>query len=395
HLPGAHADHRHHAPLHPEDRRASARPGALRPVDAGASHHLHHHALPEPARLRALTMTVPDPTLWLLVLARVAGLVLAAPVLGHLLVPVRVRMALAAILAAALVPAVGAAPFTPPADLWSLGGMVAAESALGVLLGLVAQFIFAGVQLGGQLAGIQMGFGIANLIDPQSHAQVTIIAQWQQLMTLLAFLVLDAHHLLIRALLESFRTAPPGAVGLAAAGVGRAIELAGSLFVLGARIAAPVLIVLLLTNGQVALSPEVAPVAVLLAALALASWGAPAALARSRTALAGLLAASGPVAAHDDPVGPLIVRTLLAFGGLLAPFCLAAAVVGAGAVVAQVGWSVNPELLLPDPGRISPSNGLKRIFSANGAMNLVKAVAKIAVVATVAYRVLLRTGAEA
>ena len=148
-------------------------------------------------------------------------------------------------------------------------------------------------------------------------------------------------------------------------------------------------------HGQVALSPEVAPVAVLLAALALASWGAPAALARSRTALAGLLAASGPVAAHDDPVGPLIVRTLLTFGGLLAPFCLAAAVVGAGAVVAQVGWSVNPELLLPDPGRISPSNGLKRIFSANGAMNLVKAVAKIAVVATVAYRVLLRTGAEA
>jgi len=204
-------------------------------------------------------MTMPDPTLWLLVLARVAGLVLAATVLGHLLVPVRVRVALAAILAAALVPAVGAAPFTPPADLWSLGGMLAAESALGVLLGLVAQFIFAGVQLGGQLAGIQMGFGIANLIDPQSHAQVTIIAQWQQLMTLLAFLVLDAHHLLIRALLESFRTAPPGAVGLAAAGVGRAIELAGSLFVLGARIAAPVLIVLLLTNGALGVLARTIP----------------------------------------------------------------------------------------------------------------------------------------
>jgi len=137
--------------------------------------------------------------------------------------------------------------------------MLAAESALGVLLGLVAQFIFAGVQLGGQLAGIQMGFGIANLIDPQSHAQVTIIAQWQQLMTLLAFLVLDAHHLLIRALLESFRTAPPGAVGLAAAGVGRAVELAGSLFVLGARIAAPVLIVLLLTNGALGVLARTIP----------------------------------------------------------------------------------------------------------------------------------------
>ena len=204
-------------------------------------------------------MTVPDPTLWLLVLARVAGLVLAAPVLGHLLVPVRVRVALAAILAAALVPAVGAAPFTPPADLWSLGAMLAAESALGVLLGLVAQFIFAGVQLGGQLVGIQMGFGIANLIDPQSHAQVTIIAQWQQLLTLLAFLVLDAHHLLIRALLESFRTAPPGAVGLAAAGVGGAVGMAGDIFVLGARIAAPLLVVLLLTNGALGVLARTIP----------------------------------------------------------------------------------------------------------------------------------------
>src|SRR5437773_538458 len=47
------------------------------------------------------------------------------------------------------------------------------------------------------------------------------------------------------------------------------------------------------------------------------------------------------------------------------------------------------------PWRVSPANGLKRIFSANGAMNLVKAVVKIALVAAVAYRVLLRTGAEA
>ncbi|TMA32701.1 MAG: flagellar biosynthetic protein FliR, partial [Deltaproteobacteria bacterium] len=184
----------------------------------------------------------------------------AAPVLGHLLVPPRVRVAIAATLAAALVPAVGAAaPFTPPADLWSLGGMLAVESAIGVLLGLVAQFIFAGVQLGGQLTGIQMGFGLANLIDPQTHAQVTIIAQWQQLMALLTFLVLDAHHLLIRALLESFRTAPPGAAGLAAAGVGAAVGLAGDVFVLGARIAAPLLIVLLLTNGALGVLARTIP----------------------------------------------------------------------------------------------------------------------------------------
>jgi len=203
---------------------------------------------------------IPDPTLALLVLARVAGLVVSAPMLGHALVPVRVRAAMAALLAFALVPAVaGAEPLPEPASLWALGGMVATETGLGVLLGLVAQFVFAGVQLGGQIIGIQMGFGIVNLIDPQSHAQVTIIAQWEQLMALLAFLVLDVHHLLIRALLASFRTAPPGGLALAGVGLRAAVGFAGDLFVVGVRVAAPIMLVLLLTNGALGILARTIP----------------------------------------------------------------------------------------------------------------------------------------
>ncbi|HYR96228.1 MAG TPA: EscU/YscU/HrcU family type III secretion system export apparatus switch protein [Candidatus Binatus sp.] len=148
-------------------------------------------------------------------------------------------------------------------------------------------------------------------------------------------------------------------------------------------------------HGQVILSPEVSPVAVLLTALAIGSWGAPLVLERSRIALAGWLAAVGPTAAHDDPAGPMVVRTLLQIGAVLAPFFVATAAVGAAAVIAQVGWSVNPELVAPDAGRLSPAKGLGRIFSANGAVHLVKAVVKIVIVLGVAYRVLLRTGTEA
>ena len=71
--------------------------------------------------------------------------------------------------------------------------------------------------------------------------------------------MLDVHHLLIRALLESFRVAAPGGVGLAAAGVAGAIGLAGDIFVLGARIAAPILIVLLLTNGALGVLARTIP----------------------------------------------------------------------------------------------------------------------------------------
>ena len=204
-------------------------------------------------------MAIPDPLLFLLVLARIAGLLVAAPLFGHLLLPLRVRAALAVMLAAALGPAVAAAAPPPPATLIGLAGAVAIESALGALMGLAAQFIFAGVQLGGQMAGIQMGFGLAGLIDPQTRAQVTVVAEWQQLLALLVFLALDVHHLLLAAVVASFRAAPPGGVALASLGLGAAIAMAGDIFALGARIAAPVLVVLLLTNAALGVLARTIP----------------------------------------------------------------------------------------------------------------------------------------
>ena len=195
---------------------------------------------------------------FLLVLARIGGLVVAAPLFGHLLVPPRVRCGLAVVLALALTAAVPPVA-SPPASVWALAGMVAVETVVGALLGLVAQFVFAGVQLGGQLAGIQMGFGIANLIDPQTHAQVTVVAQWEQLLALLIFLVLDVHHLLLRALLGSFQTAPPGTVIVTAATVRGVVALSADLFTVGVRIAAPVLITLLLTNGALGVLARTVP----------------------------------------------------------------------------------------------------------------------------------------
>jgi flagellar biosynthesis protein FlhB len=148
-------------------------------------------------------------------------------------------------------------------------------------------------------------------------------------------------------------------------------------------------------EGQVVLSPEVSPVAVLFAALALASWGAPMALGRSRLVLGSWLAAVGPAAAGDAAVAPLAARALLEMAHVLVPFFLVTAVVGAGAVIAQVGWSPNASLLAPDLSRLSPARGARRIFSAAGAMNLAKAVVKIVVVLALATWILRQLGAEA
>jgi flagellar biosynthetic protein FlhB len=143
------------------------------------------------------------------------------------------------------------------------------------------------------------------------------------------------------------------------------------------------------------LSPEVSPVAVLLAAIAIVTWGAPVTLERSRLVMRSWLAAVGPVGASDTGVDALLAQALLQVGGVLLPFLLATALVGAGAMIAQVGFGTYPNLLAPDPSRVSPAKGWQRIFSAAGAMNLVKAVLKIAVVLGIAWHVLWRVGTEA
>jgi flagellar biosynthetic protein FliR len=200
---------------------------------------------------------IPDPTAVLLVLGRIAGLAVTAPLFGHLMVPVRVRVGFVLVVALALAPVV--TPPTLPRDLWQLAGAMAVETAVGALLGFVGQLIFAGVQLGGQIAGMQIGFGMANLVDPQSHAQTTVVAEWESLLALLCFLVLDVHHLVLRALVDSYRAVPAGGAVLGATALRGVVAQAATLFTVGVRIASPVLVVLLLANGALGVLARTIP----------------------------------------------------------------------------------------------------------------------------------------
>ena len=209
-----------------------------------------------------MSTTVPRALVFVLVLGRVAGLLVFAPLLGSRNLSPRVRAAVALALAAVLTPAlpVGRAVMIldasrPAALLLSLG----LEVALGIVIGLVAEFIFAAVSLAGQLAGMEMGLGMAGLIDPQTQDRVTAIAQWQALLAMLIFLSVDGHHLLIRALAESFRTIPPGGAGVGRENVMALMALAGELFVISLKIAAPVLVLILLVNGAMGALAKLIP----------------------------------------------------------------------------------------------------------------------------------------
>jgi flagellar biosynthetic protein FlhB len=148
-------------------------------------------------------------------------------------------------------------------------------------------------------------------------------------------------------------------------------------------------------RGQVPISSEVSPVAVLLVALVITTWGAPALLAQTRLVLRGWLAASGPAAAHGDAIWPMVAHSMYQLLGPLAPFFLATALVAAVAIIAQVGFHVNPSLLAPKLSRMSLAQGWQRVFSVGGAMNLLKAIVKIVLVLGLAWHILRDVSADA
>jgi flagellar biosynthetic protein FliR len=146
-----------------------------------------------------------------------------------------------------------------PAHPASLAVMLLGELILGLMLGLSVQFIFAGIQTGGEIMGFQMGFTMMTLADPSSGAQVSITSTVLHMVALILFLTLDGHLHLLRALADSFRLVPPGGIRMSDPLVGDMLALSGGMFSLAVKIAAPVIAALFMVELALAFMGRAAP----------------------------------------------------------------------------------------------------------------------------------------
>src|SRR5688572_12918790 len=148
---------------------------------------------------------------YLLLVARVSGLFLLAPVLGNTMVPMLIRLAMVLLVAWVLYPIYGVGTPDPQIDVPSLVTALGGELAIGLIVGLVASLIFAAFQMAGNLVGTQIGFGMASVIDPTNPANRSAeMDQFYGIMGTLVFLVINGHHLLLQAFDRTFRAIPLG-----------------------------------------------------------------------------------------------------------------------------------------------------------------------------------------
>jgi len=138
-------------------------------------------------------------------------------------------------------------------------GIAVNELLIGVLVGLFLNFIFDAVQFAGQILGMQMGFSLVTMIDPQSQADSVVLSVFYQTIVLLIFFALDVHHWVLRALVSSFYYLPAGQPVLTTLRVHNLIHTASAIWVLGLQIAGPALIATVLADFVLAFIGKASP----------------------------------------------------------------------------------------------------------------------------------------
>jgi flagellar biosynthetic protein FliR len=102
--------------------------------------------------------------------------------------------------------------------------------------------------MAGQILGVQIGYSLANVFDPQTQADTPVLSEFHRLAALLIFLQLDVHHWLLRSLVRSFAYLPPGAATMTLAAATGLLHAAGGIFLAGVQIAAPSLVATLVAD---------------------------------------------------------------------------------------------------------------------------------------------------
>jgi flagellar biosynthetic protein FliR len=164
------------------------------------------------------------------------SMIALAPIFGSGMVPVQAKIGLGFLISFIIFPIVSR-DFPPiPPDLVMFAGLIIKEFLVGALLGLVGAVIFAAVQISGQIFGMQIGFGIVNVIDPLSDLQISVLGQFEFIVAILLFIAVGGHQLLILAITNSYTYIPMGAFHMSSALNDQITGILDKMFVVGYKV---------------------------------------------------------------------------------------------------------------------------------------------------------------
>ncbi len=194
---------------------------------------------------------------FVLVLVRVFAMLAVFPIFSAPQIPHHVRFGLGLLIGFILFKVVP--PIAPLTTYYDLIAALVAQIVLGIIVGFIASLVFVSFQFAGEIVDLMIGFAVANVINPTTQQNVTIIGELELALATLVFLATDSHHLLIQGMAGSFTLVPLPFINLDPSVMGNSVTFLSLALTNVFKIAAPPAAALFITNVGLSFMARVAP----------------------------------------------------------------------------------------------------------------------------------------
>ncbi len=186
---------------------------------------------------------------FILITIRFGSLFMITPMFSSMVIPTEVKAGLSLLCSIILYPIVfaqGVQPF--PDSLLRVVFQAGNEALVGLILGFVTYLTFSTIHLAGQFMDLRMGFAMVNVVDPFTGSDAPLMGQFKNILALLLLLTINGHHQILLALTKSFDILPIGVPVLSKPIIGYVLRIGGDIFLIGFRLALPVIAVLFIVD---------------------------------------------------------------------------------------------------------------------------------------------------
>lgn len=194
-----------------------------------------------------------------LTMMRVSIVMFMLPIFSTNNIPISVKAAITIVFTLGVWPHLALSGAHMPAHPFDFALILLGELVIGLVLGMAINFLFMGIQSGGELLGFQMGFTMINFADPLTGNNTGIAAFFLWMASLLTFLSLDGHLYMIKGFAASFSILPPGSLYIGENILWEILSLSAQVFVLALKIAAPVMVALFMVEAALGLVARTSP----------------------------------------------------------------------------------------------------------------------------------------
>lgn len=205
-----------------------------------------------------MNFTVENLEFFLLILIRMSGFILTAPIFSMRNIPVKIKVAISILLTILIYNTI---PYQALEynGVIGLAGLIVKEMVFGLLLGYITNICTYIVSFSGQLIDMEIGFGMVNLMDPSNNLNVTVTGNLYNYFVTLIMLVTNMHHYIIKAFIDAYQLIPIGEMEYRANLFQIMVRFVKDYFIIGFRIILPIFAAMLIVNVVLGVLARVAP----------------------------------------------------------------------------------------------------------------------------------------